>query len=204
MAEKMKRIENKRYLLPVYCLLLLVMFILPYYSAEGYSILKNTTSQLGAQNTPNAWIMNLTFCLLGIACIFEAWLYLKGFWIHKILLTIFGTGLLLTAIFQHAPIVEGMPFRDFENTLHSLFATIVGFSFTLFAVSAAFIEENNSKRVLAVLAGLIAMGLSILMFNVTDYAGLWQRLIFMISFAWLIFFFEGLRTIKEIDDINIH
>ncbi|MDP3965028.1 MAG: DUF998 domain-containing protein [bacterium] len=204
MTEKKKRIENKRYLLPVYILLLFIMFILPYYSAEEYSILKNTTSQLGAQHAPNAWIMNITFCLLGIACMLEAWIYLKTFWVHKILLTIFGTGLILTAVFRHEPIIEGIPYNDFESALHSLFATIVGFSFTLFAISAAFIEKRNSKKLLAVLVGLIATGLSVLMITVTDYTGIWQRLIFIISFAWLMLFFEGLKNRNTIDISTTH
>lgn len=174
----------------MYMMLVFVMFILPYYSAEGYLILKNTTSQLGAQNTPNAWIMNITFCLLGIACILEGWTHLKHYYFHKILLSVFAVGLILTAIFQHAPISEGIPYSVLEDKMHSLFATIVGFSFTLFAFSAAFIEKNNINRVIALLAGLIATGLSFLMFNVIDYTGLWQRLMFIISFAWLVFFFE--------------
>jgi len=81
--------------------------------------------------------------------------------------------------------------------MHSLFATIVGFSFTIFAISAAFIERTNTKRILALLVGLIATSLSILMYSVIDFAGLWQRLMFIISFAWLIFFFEGMRIEEE-------
>lgn len=194
MAEKKKLIKNRRYILPMYLILILVMFILPFYSTEGYSIFKNTTSHLGGQNIPNAWIMNTTFCLLGIACIMEAWLYLSNYCFHKIILTIFGLGLILTALFQHALIVEGMPYYVFEDRLHSVFATVVGLSFTIFAFSVAFIEEKSISRLLAVLAGLIATGLSGLMFMVTDYTGIWQRLIFLITFAWLIFFFEGLKN----------
>lgn len=36
-------------LLPVYLALLIVMFLLPRFNFEGYSILRNTTSHLGAQ-----------------------------------------------------------------------------------------------------------------------------------------------------------
>lgn len=187
---------KRRYLLPVYILLILVMFILPYYSLEGYSVLRNTTSQLGAQNTPNSWIMNITFCLLGIASVIEGWIYLKHYWVQKILLTIFGIGLIFTAIFQHAPIAEHIPYSVLEDDLHSIFASIVGFSFTFFAFSIAFIESRNIKRVQAVLIGLIATGLSILMFSVANYTGIWQRLIFLVSFAWLIYLFEGKRATK--------
>ncbi len=182
-----------RFLLPVFMILLPVMFILPYYSSDGYLIIQNTTSHLGAQNVPNAWIMNITFCLLGLACILEAWLHLKHYWVHKILLTIFGVGLISTAVFQHAPIIEGIPYNALEDKLHSVFATIVGFSFTLFAFSTAFIEKTKINRLLALFMGLIAMGLSVLMFGLPDYMGIWQRTMFIFSFAWLIFLFEGKR-----------
>lgn len=197
MLKKKRKIHNLRYIVPVYVLLLLVMFILPFYSAEGYSISKNTTSHLGAQNTPNAWIMNITFGLLGLACIIEAWLHLKKLWFQKILLSIFGLALILTAIFHHAPIVEGIPYSELDDNLHSVFASTVGFSFTVFAFSIAFIEKRKIEKISAITVGLIAPGLSLLIFYVADYSGLWQRLIFIITFAWLIFLFEGLRRLCD-------
>ena len=182
-----------RFLLLAYILLLLVMFILPFYSSEGYLILRNTTSHLGAQNSPNAWIMNVVFLLLGICCIIESWRYLKDYWFHKILLTLFGIGLMLVAVFQHAPIIEGIAFNTFEDRLHSVFASLVGFSFTMFAFSAAFIEASNQRKALAFLLGISSMGLSMLMFGAPDFMGLWQRMMFILSFGWLIYFFECRR-----------
>lgn len=182
------------YLVPVYVILLVVMFVLPFYSADGYAIPLHTTSELGAQATPNAWVMNATFILLGIASILEGIVSLKQFWVQKVLIIIFGLGLIFTAIFQHAPITSGVPYNVIEDNLHSIFATVIGFSFTAFAVSAAFIEESKIRRLLAIFVAFAATGLSILMFNVTEYTGLWQRLLFIIAFGWMIFFFEGWRA----------
>lgn len=170
------------------------MFILPFFSAEGYSILLNSTSQLGAQNTPNSWVMNITFGLMGFVCILEGLLNLKNHWIQIILLISFGLGLISTAIFQHAPINEAISYNLQEDKIHSIAATIIGFSFTLFAFSAAFIETSNKRRVLALLAGFLATGLSLLMFSVASYTGIWQRLMFIVSFGWIIFFFEARKT----------
>jgi hypothetical protein len=102
----------------------------------------------------------------------------------------------LIAVFRHAPINEGIPYSVLEDTIHSFFASVVGFSFTAFAISAAFIEKTSGKRIFALLIGFLATGLSILMFSVTSFTGLWQRLLFMITFAWLVFFFEGQRIKK--------
>lgn len=180
--------KNKRFILPAFVLLLFVMFILPFFSTTNYSIISHTTSHLGAQGAPYAWVMNLVFLIIGLACIIEAQLYLKTFWVQKLLLTIFGIGFLMTAYFQHAPIDTSIFYDVFEDKMHSISASIIGFSFTLFAFSAAFIETNTRRRVIALVVGFFSTGLSILMFSLNSFSGLWQRLIFIISFIWIIYF----------------
>ncbi len=187
---------SKRFLLPVYPLMVLVMFILPFYTAEGYSLLKHTTSQLGAQSTPHAWVMNGVFFLLGGACILEGWVHLKNFRFQQILLTTFGASLFLAGVFRHAPLNPGVSFNVLEDQLHSVMANIVGFSFTLLAVSAAFIEKTTGRRILALLVGASSVIFSLLMFFMTGLTGLWQRSMFILSFAWLIFFLEG-QSLRE-------
>lgn len=135
--------------------------------------------------------MNLVFILLGVAVIFEGWVHLKNHCVLKIILTVFGLAIIFTAVFRHAPIESNIPFSVKDDGLHSLFATICGWSFVSFSISAAFIETSLKRKILAVAVGIIALILSILMFTVSDYMGVWQRFIFIISFAWLIFFFEA-------------
>ena len=176
-------------LLPsAYILMLLVMFILPFFSVDEYSIFENTTSHLGAQGAPNAWVMNVVFAVLGIASIVDGWVRLSNFWLHKAVLIAFGASLFLTALFQHASIVPSVAFNALEDDLHSKFATITGFSFTFFAIAAAFIESTKSRRIIAVGIGTLATLLSLLIFNVPGLAGIWQRMIFILAFAWLMYF----------------
>jgi len=176
-------------ILPIaYSLMLLVMFILPFFSVNQYSILKNTTSHLGAQGAPYAWVMNAVFVLLGTAAIVDSWKRLSNYWLHKVVIIIFGISLILTAFFQHAPIVSGEVFSDLEDDLHSKFATITGFFFTFFAFASAFIESTKKRKIIAACIGIIAIFLSMLIFNVTELAGVWQRLMFIIMFAWLMYF----------------
>jgi len=194
-----KKISDFRCLLYALLLILPVMFALPFYSADTYSIIKNTTSHLGAQSTPNAWIMNVAFVLVGISCVLEAWLHLGRFWFQKILLNIFGLSFVFTGIFHHAPIIEGVIFDSLEDILHSIFATIVGFSFTIFAVSSAFIEKAAKHRITDITVGFTATILSVLMLYLPDYSGIWQRAIFIISFTWLIFMLERIRVFNKAD-----
>lgn len=115
-----------RFILIACFLMVPVIFILPFYSLESYSILKNTTSHLAAQITSNAWLMNLVFILLGVATIIEGLTHLKKYWFHTTILTGFGLALILTAVFQHAPIETDIPFSVTDAELHSLFAAICG------------------------------------------------------------------------------
>jgi hypothetical membrane protein len=194
----MRKLSDFRYLLYALLLILPVMFVLPFYSADTYSIIKNTTSHLGAQSTPNAWIMNVAFVLVGVSCALEAWLHLGRFWFQKVLLTIFGLSLALTGIFHHAPLIEGAVFNSLEDKLHSIFASSVGFSFVVFAISSAFIEIVAKHRIIDVVVGLATTVLSILMLCLPDYSGIWQRTIFIISFFWLIFMLERIRGFNKI------
>ncbi|QUH22843.1 DUF998 domain-containing protein [Methanobacterium alkalithermotolerans] len=187
-------IKEARFLLPVFIILLMLMFILPFYSFPGYSLLNHTTSHLGAQNAPNAWIMNLTFIILGLACAGESFLHLKRYPLNQILLIIFGVGLFMVGIFHHAPVIGNDNYSIMEDNLHSIFASLVGISFTLFAFSAVFIENNNLRRIIALVVAIMAIILSILMFRVVDYMGIWQRIMFIAAFSWLIFFLEGIRS----------
>jgi len=171
-----------------YILMLLVMFILPFFSVDEYSILKNTTSHLGAQGAPYAWVMNVVFALLGTGAIVGGWVRLSNFWLHKAALVVFGTSLFLTAFFQHAPIVPDVGFNVLEDNLHSIFATITGFSFTFFAIASAFIESTRRRKIIAAGVGITATLLSMLIFNVAELAGVWQRMMFIIVFTWLMYF----------------
>jgi len=176
-----------------YSAMLITIFLLPYFSFEGYSILSNTTSHLGAQDTPNAWIMNSTFILLGLASIAEGFKTLKPYPFHKVSIFIFGLALILTAIFQHSP-VSGSTFHDVhQDKLHSIFATLTGFAFTVFAISTEFILADKKDKILALVVALVAIIIPILMLNYPDYAGLWQRFMFIAAFGWLIHLFSFYR-----------
>ncbi|MCB0280037.1 MAG: DUF998 domain-containing protein [Calditrichaeota bacterium] len=174
----------------VYLLMLLTIFILPFYSVETYSIMRNTTSELAAQQTINAWIMRTIFVLLALASIWAGWIYLERFWFQRICLLCFGISLLMTAVYSHAPIDRNLAYNISEDEWQSLFASITGFLFTLLAVSIAFIHKQRFAVYLSLLIAFVATLLSLLMFSVIEFSGIWQRLIFILSFGWLIYEFN--------------
>lgn len=175
-----------------FLLLFVVMFVLPFFSEEGYSILKHTTSELGGQNTKNSFIMNISFILLGLSSIIEGGIYLKGFLMHRVLLILFGLSLIGAGVFSHMPIYDG-PYSQREDYYHSIASSLTGFTFTMFAISSAFIERTKKRRVMAVSVAILGIILSLLMIYLNEYAGLWQRLIFISSFTWIIYFLNGMK-----------
>ncbi|NLW12236.1 MAG: DUF998 domain-containing protein [Clostridiaceae bacterium] len=115
------------------------------------------------------------------------------------MLSVFGLGLMFTGIFHHAPIIAGITYNSIEDNLHSIFASIVGLSFTVYAISSAFIEKQVKHRVIDIIVGFTATILSMLMGYMPDYSGIWQRAIFIISFTWLIFMLERIRALSRHD-----
>ena len=186
----MKRNMEILTLVAAYALLLLVMFILPYFSAPEYSIIRNTLSQLGAQNTQNAWIMNFTFVSLGIGSIIAGWRYFEGFAFQRLFLILFGISLTLAAFFNHAPVNPLIQYEISEDGWHSYFIFTTGLTFIILTVSSTFIPEKHTDRLLAIGAGLSVIVLSVLMSKAAQAAGIWQRLSFIISFGWMIYSFK--------------
>lgn len=165
-------LNRHKVLFAAFLLMLPVMFVLPFFSADNYSLVRHTTSQLGAQNAPYAWIMNAVFVLLGLGTTISAWRNLKRYPFQLILLVAFSVSIALTGIYSHAPIIEGLEYNKFHDSLHSLFATTTGISFTIFAFSFAFIASARKHKILAIVVGLSASILSLLMFSFDDYAGI--------------------------------
>lgn len=197
MEKILDKCEQKNFLVIPFILLILVMFILPFYSAESYTIIKNTTSQLGAQQTKNAWVMNVIFIALGTACILDSLSHFRRFLFLMILLCVFGLTLFLTGIFRHAPIDPLLSYDAYEDTLHSLFATITGTSFTVFAISSSFIEKKIRNRLIDISVGIFATVFSILMGTTPEFSGIWQRMIFLVSFLWLIVIIKRVRLLSN-------
>ena len=170
------------------------MFILPFYSVDSYTISKNTTSHLGAQNESHAWIMNVTFVLLALTSIISGWKFYQGLWFHRVVLIIFGISLICAAYFQHGPIDPGIKYDIMEDNLHSLFSSITGFSFVALAISTAFIVEFKREKLIALIIATSAIIFSVLMFKIEDLMGIWQRIIFISSFGWMIHLFQIRRN----------
>lgn len=167
------------------CLLgIMAMFVLPLFSFEGYSMIKHTTSHLGAQGSPNAWLMNVVFMILGLMAL---WCVLTTkVRYHQVIGGFFGISLFLTGVFQHASLIESYDSNVVLDQLHSVFATMTGFSFVLLAFGHG-LMHRNSQRFFGLSVGIVATVISLLMTIYIDYMGILQRIMFILSFGFVFF-----------------
>jgi len=166
---------------------ILVIFILPVFSLPGYSITRNTLSELGAQFTPNAWIMNLVFLILSLISVIAGWEYFEDFVLHRIALVLCAVSLTLSVFFNHAPADPEIPYNVKEAVWHVYFAGTAILSFTILSIATGFILEKQYDRVVSIAAGISIILLSVLMSEAGNYSGVWQRLMYIISFGWMIY-----------------
>lgn len=171
----------------VYILFLVVSFGLPFFSFKGYSIISNTTSHLAAQGSPFAWAMDIIFVCLGVMAIIIN--YTTRVRYHQFIGGIFGLSLIMTAFFPHAPLVENVPVNLLFDEIHSIFASITGFSFTLLAVGHGIVSRGKQQFGGFIMAA-IAMLVSIGMMTFPPFMGILQRIMFISAFGWLFFYMK--------------
>ena len=154
---------------------------------EGYSWLTHTTSQAAAQGIQGAWLARLGFLAFGLAVI---WLSsaVVGAWARGMvwLQLSFGVFMVATAAFSHRPWIDGVSFDPVEDALHSFTATAMGFAFALGVLLRLFQRWNSDRlgRMLDVTALLFATVVPLVMLYQSDIAGLVQRLMFLVAYAW--------------------
>jgi hypothetical membrane protein len=190
----MKKNNKIAVLSGAYTLLLAVMFLLPFFSVQEYSIICNTLSELGARCEPKAWIMNFIFISLALGSLTAGWGYFKGFLLHRILLALFGISLTLSAFFNHAPINPDIQYNIKEDGWNAYFTCTTELSFIILSIATSLIIEKQQDRVYALAAGISVFILSVLTSESEGAAGIWQRLIFIISFGWMIYNFKRQNT----------
>jgi len=168
-------------------MMLLAMFILPLFMGPDHSIIRNTLSDLGAQNSAGAWIINSILVALAFSSVISGWGFYKGFVFHRVILVLFGVSIVLSAFFNHAPVNPEIQYNINEDGWHKYFACITWITFVILAFSTALKVKKQTDRSLALIAGISAVLLSLLSSEAEQTAGIWQRLLFIISFSWLIY-----------------
>jgi hypothetical membrane protein len=167
-------------------LMLAAMFILPFFMVPDHSLIRNTISELGAQCLTNSWIMNLVVVALAVSSVLAGWRTYEGYDFHRIILLLFGISLTLAAVFNHAPVNLDIEYSIMEDGWHSYLMNTTWLSFIILTFSTARIQEKPDSRLWSMITGISAISLLLLVKEANQTAGIWQRLQFIISFAWML------------------
>jgi hypothetical protein len=168
--------------------------IAPLLMPGSYSVIEHAVSESAAQGVPWAWVARLGFLLLGAAVLVTASLAGArwGIWgraAHRV----YGIAMILAAVFSNRP-WQDVPFDPFEDLLHSIAASTMGVAFTLGVLVVALRRgrEERGARLFDLCAIVAAVAIPTLMFSVPGIAGLVQRVMFAIGYAW--YGMEALRS----------
>lgn len=154
---------------------------------ETYSWRANAISESAAQGVEFAWIARLGFLAFGGAVIWLA-LHLRGIWARSAcwMFLAFGAFMLATAAFSHKPWLAGVAFDRFEDFLHSVSATGMGFAFAL-GVTARCLQRGDeawSSKVGDCIAVVAAVALPLLGQLWPSVMGMLQRAMFAVAYLW--------------------
>jgi hypothetical protein len=153
----------------------------------AYSWRVHSISESAAQGLQNAWIARLAFICFGSA-VFVLSLAMRktwartAYWMHLV----FAGSMFGTAAFSHKPWMPGVPIDQFEDLLHSVTATGMGFAFCI-GVIARFAQRGRNellRRALDLLALILATVMPIVLATSSTDGGLVQRAMFVVAYVW--------------------
>jgi hypothetical protein len=163
------------------------IFLAPSMMLPGYSWTSHFISEAAAQGVDGAWVARLGFLFFGFAVLWLAG-SLRKQWARGAYLCHLALGVLMvsTAAFSHHSWLPYMPFDIFEDFLHSVTATGMGFAFSL-GVLIRFVQRGRDgeagRRFDAAALGA-AVVLPLFGWLWPSYAGVAQRVMFLVAYVW--------------------
>lgn len=152
----------------------------------SYSWIEHTTSEAGAQGVEGAWIARTGFLFfaLGVGLLtfgrHRPWT-LPGRLLHGL----FALCMIGVATYSSRSWIDGSTFDTFEDALHSVAATLMGFAFA-FGVLVATVSRQSRRR-FSPIDGIAVAASVVLPVGMTvsaSYAGVLQRVMFGIAYVW--------------------
>lgn len=164
---------------------LLMLALSPLALPETYSWVRLGTSEAAAQGVTGAWVARAGFVLFGLAvlgiCVLRhrTWQPLA-----TALHACFGVGMVMVAVYSHAPWVAGVPYVELEDQLHSVFASVVGFSFIAGVATVLVTRRPRSRSTVIGDGAAIVIASTVPLLMDSSYWGVLQRLLFLTAAVW--------------------
>ena len=170
-------------------LFVLAIVIAHIFSTNGYEWTKNTISDLGSQGYNRKIIMQFGFLAFGLTL--SVGILLNGLTWRTTPILIYGLCVGLTGIYCTKPFFNLDSYSETESAIHSALAQIAGITFTLGILVQIFYSANNSERWIHFIFLILVIGLSASFGLLKNYQGIAQRLLYLISFIWLVIFYKN-------------
>jgi hypothetical membrane protein len=183
-----------KFLLPAVTYFVAMIIAAHFFAPPGYNWTRNTISDLGSQGHARKWIMQAGF--IGFGILLAGGLALKFRALGRInppdiLILIYGLSILMTGFFCAAPIDSSLAYSMRDARLHSLFASIAGFSLSAgilwYLIAAASTPERLYHLVFLILITGISMTFGLAESGkISVGTGIVQRCLYFVSFIWLV------------------
>lgn len=175
--------------------LIFVLFIIVahFFTSAPYDWKNNTISELAAQNYSYRWIMKIGFILFGVILsvgIINKLIYGNGKLFLELPFLIYGLAILVSGLYSTKPIELGLEYSEVESQIHSYAAQIAGVSFSLGLLLSGFVETIPNVKMMHFVTFFIVVGLSALFGLLDNNVGIIQRIMYLVSFVWLMFFYR--------------
>ena len=166
----------------------LFIFVAHVFSTNNYDWTKNTISDLGAQCYDRKLIMQIGFLAFGL--ILAIGIFLNGFTWQTAPILIYGICVAMTGIFCTKPFTDIDTYSTTQSTLHSTFAQVAGVAFSIGILTQIFFTSDNITKYIHLAFFVLVVGLSAIFGLLNNYQGIAQRLLYLISFIWLIKYYK--------------
>lgn len=154
------------------------------FATNNYEWTKNTISDLGAQGYERKLIMQIGFLAFGLTLAIG--IELNGLSWRTTPILIYAICVGLTGVFCTKPFFNFADYSTTQSTIHSIFAQIAGITFSVGILVQLFFSSTNPEKFAHLLFFILIIGFSALFGLVKEYQGVFQRLLYLASFIWLI------------------
>lgn len=166
----------------------LAIAISPMFLGDGYSPLSNSISESAAQGVANSWIGRTSLLMSGLGVLAVATIK-RQTWSRLVAIPVwvFGSSWILTSVFSTKSWMADAAFNSLESNLHSVFASLMAI-IVLPALVLALAKRDTSaiNRVWHFALACAATFLPLAGLIWQDFAGVFQRVMFLFTYAWFI------------------
>ena len=173
--------------------IVLVILIAHIIVPDPYNWMHNTISELASQGYVYKWVMQIGFIGFGVLLSIGAISNFRQegkYRFRQFPLIIYASGILMAGIFCTRPFVDGITYSEVEARLHSIFASIAGFALSA-AMLMYFLTDHSRRRILHAISLVLVLGFSISFGLASSYAGIVQRILYLVGFSWLVFIYNS-------------